>query len=96
MKDLQHSNAQIYIYTKYASMDINILDIIYIVQFKIPDFITLQKLLQRLSWIEKNKSRVAIAIFFVHLSQVLLNNVHMLEHSAFKSLQLPVNRENCQ
>ena len=66
------------------------------VQFKIPDFIALPKLFQQLSRARKNKSCATMAIVFVYPSQVLLDNVHTLEHSAFKSLQLPISRENCE
>lgn len=45
MENLQPGNIQIYIYTKYTSMSINILDIIQVIQFKISDFISLPKLL---------------------------------------------------
>ncbi len=44
----------------------------------------------------KDKSLAAIAMVFVHPSQILLDDMHMLEHSAFKSLRLPVCRENCK
>lgn len=78
---------------KCMDMDINILNIMHIIQFKISD---LPELLQRLIQIEKNKSSIAIVIIFVYLSQVLLANIYMLEYSAFKSLYLAVNRENCE
>lgn len=45
IKDLQYKIIPIYIYIKYISMSINIFDIIYIIQFKIPEFIVLPKLL---------------------------------------------------
>ncbi len=77
-------------------MDINIPDIMRMVQFKISDFIALLGLLQQLGRAGKDKSCVAIAMVFVHLSQVLPDDVHTLEHSAFKSLRLPVSRENCE
>ncbi len=73
---------------------INISDIMHVVQFKIPDFIALPELLQRLGRAGKDKSRAAIAMVFVHQSQVLPDNVHTLDHGTFKSLRLPVSREN--
>ncbi len=33
-------------------------------------------------------------MIFVYPSQILPDDVHTLEHSAYKSLQLPINREN--
>ncbi len=94
MEDFQHGNARIYICTECAGIGINILDIMRAVQFKIPNFIALPELLQRLGRAGRDKSRAAIAIVFVHPSQVLPDNVHTLEHSAFKSLRLPVSKEN--
>ena len=44
IEDLWYNNTQIYICTEYASIDINILNIMYMIQFKIPDFIVLPKL----------------------------------------------------
>ncbi len=86
MEDFRHGNARISICTECASMGINILDIMRVVQFKISDFIVLPELLQRLSLAGRDKSRAAIAMVFVHPSQVLLDNVHKLEYHAFKSL----------
>lgn len=77
-------------------MGINIPDIMHTVQFKIPNFIVLLELLQQLGWGGKDKSYTAIIMVFVHPSQILLDNVHTLERSAFKSLQLPVSKENCK
>ena len=94
MKDLRHWNTQICACIQCVSMDINIPDIMRTVQFQIPDFIALLKLLQRLGQGGREKSRTAIAMVFVHPSQILLDKVHTLEHSAFKSLQLPINEEN--
>ena len=75
-------------------MGINIPDIMRAVQFKIPNFIALPELLQRLGRRGRDKSSTAMAIVFVSSSQVLPDNVHMLEQSAFKNLRLPVSREN--
>ena len=77
-------------------MCINIFDIMRAVQFKIPDFIALAKLLQRLGQGGRDKSCAVIAIVFVHPSQVLSDNVHMLEQSAFKNLRFSISRENCE
>lgn len=65
------------------------------VEFKMSDFITLPKLLQRLGWVERDKSRAAIAMVFVYPSQVLSDIGYILKHSTFKSFQLPVSRKNC-
>ena len=94
MEDLRHGNDQIYICTECAGMGINIPDIMRAVQFKIPDFIALPELLQRLGRGGRDKSCAAIAIVFVHPSQILPDDVHTLERSAFKSLRLPVSKEN--
>lgn len=48
IEDLCHNNAQICICIECIGMGINIPDIICMVQFKIPDFIALPELLQRL------------------------------------------------
>ena len=96
MEDLWHENARICICMECAGMGINIPDIMHVVQFKISDFIALPELLQRLSRGRRDKSRTAMAIVFVSSSQVLLDNMYMLEQSAFKNLRLPVNRENCE
>ena len=94
MEDLRHENARICICTECAGMGINISDIMRAVQFKIPDFIALPELLQRLGQGGRDKSRSAIAIVFVSSSQVLPDNMHMLKQSAFKNLRLAVSREN--
>ena len=86
MKNLRHKNAQICICIECAGIGINISDIICIIQFKIPDFVALPKLFQRLDRGGKNKSSTTIAIIFVHPSQILFDNMHTLECSAFKSL----------
>ncbi len=94
MEDLWYGNARICVCTECAGMGINIHDIMRTVQFKIPDFIALPELLQRLCREGRDKSRITITIVFVHPSQVLPDDVHMLEQSAFKNLRLPVSREN--
>lgn len=76
------------------NMSINIPNIMRMIQFKIPDFIALLKLLQRFGQKDRDKSRTTIAIVFVHPSQVLPDDMHMLEQNAFKNLWLLVNREN--
>ncbi|WP_375449210.1 C-terminal helicase domain-containing protein [uncultured Nostoc sp.] len=94
MEDLRYGNTRICVCTECAGMGINIPDIMRAVQFKIPDFIALPELLQRLGRGGRDKSCAAIAMVFVHPSQVLPDDVHMLEQSAFKNLRLPVSREN--
>ena len=79
IEDFQYRNAQICVCIKCAGIGINIHNIMRAVQFKIPDFIALPELLQRLGRGGKNKSCIAITMVFVHRSQVLLDNVHMLE-----------------
>ncbi len=69
-----------------AGMSINILDIMYIIQFKILAFIALPKLLQQLARTRRNKFCAIIAIIFIYPSQVLLDYVYTLKHSAFKNL----------
>lgn len=49
IEDLWHSNFQICECIKYIGIAINVLDIMRIVQFRIPDFIILPKLFQQLS-----------------------------------------------
>ncbi len=75
-------------------MGINISDIIHVIKFMIPNFIAIAELLQQLYQKSRDKSRTTITIVFVHSSQVLLNNMHMLEQSVFKNLLLHVNIEN--
>ena len=94
MEDLRNGNAQICICTECAGMGINIPDIMRAVQFKIPDFIALPELLQWLGRGGRDKFYTAIAIVFVSLSQVLPDNVYILEQSAFKNLRLPISRKN--
>lgn len=94
MENLRYGNAQICICMKCASMGINIPDIIRVVQFEILDFIVLPKLLQRLGWGGRDKSCAVVAIIFVYSRQILPDNMHTQEHSAFKSLRLPVSKEN--
>lgn len=48
IEDLLYENVQIYVYTEFASMIINIPDIMCIVQFQIPDYIALPELFYRL------------------------------------------------
>lgn len=91
MEDHRYANARIYICTECAGMGINIFNIMCIIQFKIPDFIALSELFQRLSQEGRDKSCTVIAIVFVYPSQVLPDNVHMLEQSALKNLWLLVN-----
>lgn len=67
-------------------MDINTLDIICMVQFKILDFIALPELLQQISQVRKDKSCAIIVMILVYPSQVLPNNVYILKYSAFKRL----------
>ena len=67
-------------------MGINIPDIMHMIQFQTPDFITLLELLQRLGQAEINKSYVTIAMIFIYSSQTLLDNMHILEQNAFKNL----------
>ncbi len=59
MEDLRYSNVRICICTECASMGINILDIMRAVQFKIPNFIALPELLQRLGRAGRDKSRAS-------------------------------------
>lgn len=61
-------------------------DIMCMIQFYIPDFITLSELLQRVGRGGRDKFCATIALVFIHLSQVLSDNVHILELSAFKKL----------
>ena len=96
MQNLQYEKAWIYICIKCADIDINILNIICTVQFKIPDFFALPELLQQYGQEEKDKVCAAIVMVFVYPSQILPKNVYMLERSAFKSLWLPINKNNCK
>ena len=95
-ENLWYRNTQICICIECAGMGINILDIMRAVQFKIPDFISLSELLQRLGQKGRDKSHALVTLVFIHPSQVLPDDVHMLEQSAFKNLWLPVRRENCE
>ena len=79
-----------------AGMGINILNIICVIKFKIVYFIIMPELFQRLDQKGKNKSYTTIIIIIVYLSQVLLDNIHILEYSTFKSFWLPVNKKNCK
>lgn len=96
MEDLWYRNAKIYICIECVGMDINILDIIHIIQFKISNFIALPELLQQLGWEKRNKSHTAIASLFISLSQILSDNVHMLKQSILKNLQLFISKKNCK
>lgn len=71
---------------KCVNIDMNIPDIMHIVQFKISDFITLPDLLWWLGQERRNKFYTIIAIVFIYSSQILLDNMHMLKYSTFKSL----------
>ncbi len=75
-------------------MDINLPDIRRAIQFGISDYITLPELLQQLGHGGRDASRLVVAIVFVETRQILLDDVHTLEGSAFKDPRLPVNREN--
>ena len=79
MEDVRYRNAQICVCTECAGIDINILNIMRVVQFKISDFIALPKLLQRLGRRGRNESCTTIVMVFVYPSQILLDNMHMLE-----------------
>lgn len=43
---------------------------------------------------ERDASCIAVAMVFVETRQILPNNVHTLEGSAFNDLRLPITREN--
>lgn len=94
MQDLRSGNTQICICTECAGMGINPPDIMRAVQSKIPDFIALPELLQRLGRGGRDVSRAAVAMVFVDPQQILPEDGHTLESSAFKDLRLPVNHEN--
>ncbi len=55
----------------------------------------LSELLQQLSRGGKDVSYLAIAMIFMETRQILHDNLHTLEGSTFKDLQLPITRENC-
>ncbi len=76
-------------------MGINLPDIYHAIQFKISDYIMLLGLLQQLRRGGKDISCLAIAMVFVKTRQILPKDVHTLEGSAFKDLQLLVTYENC-
>lgn len=75
-------------------MGINLPDIRRAIQFKISDYIMLPKLFQRLGRGERDVSCLAVAMVFVETREILPDDVHTLEGSAFKDLQLPITREN--
>lgn len=96
MENFWYDNAWICICTEYTGMNINFLDIMHIVQFKIRYFITLPELLAQLGQRERDKFCAAVAMGLVHPRQVLTDNVYILEYRAFQNLQLSVSRKNCE
>ena len=95
LTNLRLGKTQIWICTECASIGINLPDIHCGIQFKISDYIMLPELFQQLRHGERDASRIAVAIVFIEMWQILPNNVHILEKNVFKDLWLPVIRENC-
>ncbi len=86
LADFHSGETRTGICTKCAGMGINLLNICRTIQFKISDYIMLSELLQRLGHGGKNVSCLAIAMVFIEMRQILPEDVHILEESAFKGL----------
>lgn len=75
-------------------MSINLPNICHAIQFKISNYIILPKFFQWLGRRGRDASQLIIAIVFVKMQQILLDDMYILKKSAFKDLQLPGNYEN--
>lgn len=95
LSDLRLDETQIWIYTEYTGMGINLPDISCVIQFKISDYIILPKLLQQLGCGGRNASCIAVAMVFIEMWQILPDDIHILEGSIFKDLWLLVTCKNC-
>lgn len=76
-------------------MGIHLADIRRAIQFKISDYIMLPELFQQLGREKRDVSCLAIAIVFVEIRQILIDNMHILKKSAFKDFRLSITCENC-
>lgn len=95
LADLCLSKTQFCIYTECVDMDINLPDICRAIQFKISDYIMSSELLQQLGFGRRDASCIVIALVFIEMQQILPDDVHTLERSAFTDFWLPIIRKNC-
>lgn len=91
MQDLKDENTQVTVCTECAGLGINLRDIARAFQWKVSKHLALLKLLQRLGEAGRDPFCQAVAILFVNSKQILSNNIHTLEASPFKDLQMPVS-----
>ena len=94
LQDLRSGETRVWVCTECAGLGINLRDILRSFQWKVSKHLTLPDLLQRLGRAGRDPTLQAVAMVFVNTSQILPDNVHTLESSMFKDLQLPVTRDN--
>ena len=94
MRDLRTGETQISVCTECAGLDISLRDIMRAFQWKVSKYLALPELLQRLGRAGRNASCQAIAVLFVNSKQILPDDIHTLEASPFKDLQMAVSCKN--